>query len=128
MPTAIRTVAVLMWLLWLSGVVCGVLIWLPAYRMGMTEQVVPGIAYITLLLLFALLIRAVTRGRNWARITYAIFAIFAIVVLVRGAISSTTSGTVTQLLFGVSLIAYGAILILLFRPSANKWFSRANAT
>jgi hypothetical protein len=128
MPVTVRTAAILMWLLWVSGVVCGVLIWLPAYRMGRTEQVLPGLLYIAILLLFALLIRAITRGRNWARITYAAFAIFAIVVLVRGSISSVGSGTGTQLMFGASLIAYGAVLILLYQSSANKWFKQANAT
>jgi hypothetical protein len=96
--------------------------------MGRTEQVLPGILYITILLLLALLIRAITRGRNWARITYAVFAIFAIVVLVRGSISSITSGAGTKLLFGASLIAYGAVLVLLYQSSANKWFNKANAT
>jgi len=127
MPATVRAAAILMWLLWTSGIVCGVLIWLPAYRFGRTEMVVPGLSYVAILLLLAFLIRAVTRGRNWARIIYSVFVVFAIVVLVRGSIS-VPSGAGTQLLFGASLIAYGAILVLLYQSAANKWFKEVNAT
>ena len=128
MPVRVRAATVLMWLLWIGGTVYGVTAWLLAKQMGAGGLVVLGFVYSLVFILLALLIRAVMKGRNWARITYSVLAVLAVAAISLDLFQGTSTGIGSQLLGGALVIAYSAILVLLFHSTSNLWFRKRNAT
>jgi hypothetical protein len=117
-----------MWLVWAGGVAYGASTWLLAQQMGSSGLVPLGLVYVIVFLLLAFLIRAVMRGRNWARIAYSVLAILAVIALALGLFSNASPDTLSRVLGGALLLAYMAILVLLFHSTANPWFKKSNAT
>lgn len=127
MPTTVHVATILMWLLWVFGAVYVASGWLAAMRAGSPSLAALTFIYVIVLVLLALLIRAVMKGHNWARITYTVFASIAIVSIVATWIAEPSSMD----LVGVALVgAYAAILALVFHSTSKPWFSRQhrNAT
>jgi hypothetical protein len=85
--------------------------------------------YAVVLVALALLIRAVTLGRNWARLAYAALAVIAVGSIIR-AWSQGGLGPLHVLIAGGLIIAYATIVVFLFHSSSASWFdrSRRNAT
>ena len=127
MPTKVRIATVLMWLIWVAGTVYSLGAWMLAKRTGYPAHALLVSIYVIVLTLLALLIRAVMAGRNWARITYAVLAVFAITSIV---LSWISANPVMKAVGGTLVIAYSVILTLLFHSASRSWFSRParNAT
>lgn len=128
MPIRVRAATVLMWLLWIGGTVYGITAWLMAKQLGAGGLVVLGIVYSLVFILLALLIRAVMKGRNWARITYSVLAVLAVAAIALDLFLGTSTGIGSQIIGGSLVMAYSAILVLLFHSTSNPWFRRRNAT
>ena len=128
MPTSVRAATILMWLVWAGGVAYGASTWFLAKQMGGSGLVVLGTVYVVVFLFLAFLIRAVMKTRNWARITYSVLAVVAVITIALGLFSEASSDTGSRLIGGALLLAYVAILVLLFHSTANPWFKKSNAT
>jgi hypothetical protein len=118
-----------MWLIWAAGAVYLLGAWLEAARSGLPNATMLGIIYSVVMVALVLLIRAVSLGRNWARLTYSGLVVIAIGSIAwawfRGGL------TPTQLLIGAGLvIAYSTVLFFLFHSSSGLCFNRSgrNAT
>jgi hypothetical protein len=129
MPREVRLALGLMWLIWAAGAVYLLGAWLEAARSALPNATMLGIIYSVVMVALVLLIRAVSLGRNWARLTYSALAVIAIGSIAwawfRGGL------TPTQLLIGAGLvIAYSTVLFFLFHSSSGLWFNRSgrNAT
>ena len=119
-----------MWLLWAGGAAYIVSMWVGALRAGVPATNLLVFSYLVILALVALLVRAVTLGRNWARIVYAVYAILAVVFMILTWIRAEQM-LLSRQLFLVSIVtAYLVILALLFHPRSMPWFDKArhNAT
>jgi hypothetical protein len=82
---------------------------------------------IVLFALSALLIFAVSRGRNWARVTCSVLALLAALNMGRGLalLSSVPQPSILQFfLFCGLLLAYLAVPLLLFHPQSAPWFKK----
>jgi hypothetical protein len=80
-----------------------------------------GITFAVVGAALALLIRAVMSGRNWARIIYALLALFAIASIAFGWLGASPAMKVVG---GALVIAYATILTLLFHSTSKPWFSK----
>lgn len=67
-----------MWLMWAVGATYALSAWLVVIRLDLPNTTALGIIYALVLVVYALLIRAVTLGRNWTRFTYSGLAIIAV--------------------------------------------------
>jgi hypothetical protein len=118
----------LMWALWALG---GVLL-LIALGIAVTQSR-PGTLSLAIMCalamsLLGLLIRSVLKGRNWARILYALLACLALGIVVLGQFLKpqfTLAGLAVPV---ASVIAYAVILRLLFHPLARPWFRRSGGS
>jgi len=129
MPKKVRLAAVLMWLVWASGAIYLLGAWLAAMRTGLSNATVLASSYAVVLIALAILIRAVTLGRNWARLVYAGLAMIAVGSIIR-AWSQGGLGPGHVLIAAGLIIAYAVILVSLFHSSSAPWFdkSRRNVT
>jgi uncharacterized membrane protein len=129
MPPKVRLALGLMWFVWAAGAIHLLAAWLEASRSAMPSATMLGIIYAVILVALVFLIRAVSLGRNWARLTYSGLAVIAVGSIVRAWFRGGL--TPTQLLIGAGLIiAYSTILVFLFHSSSGRWFSKpaGNAT
>ena len=83
-PSKVVLASRLMWLLWAAGALYLIIALVSAIRMSLPGTSVLASMYALVIVLLALLIRAVTRGRNWARMTYAAIAGLGIVLIALG--------------------------------------------
>lgn len=124
MPTKVRLASGLMWLIWAAGAMYLLGAWLAASRSGLPGATTLGIIYAIVLVALAVLIRAVTLGRNWARLTYSGLAVIAVGSIVRAWFHGGL--TPTQLLIAAGLvIAYSTVLVFLFHSSSAPWFNKS---
>lgn len=129
MPTRVRLALGLMWLMWAVGAIYLLGAWLVVTRSGLPNTAALGIIYVVVLVLYAILIRAVAMGRNWARVTYSALAVMGIGLIVwewfLGGLNSR------QVLIKAGLvIVYSTVLVCIFHSSSGPWFnkSRGNVT
>ena len=129
-PTKPRQVVVagrLMWALWALGgafLLLALGIAVARSQPGTLSLVIMCVIAMSLL---GLLIRSVLMGRKWARIVYALLACLAIVIVVGQFLKPQF--TFAGLAVPVALvIAYAAILRLLFHPLATPWFHRGDGS
>jgi hypothetical protein len=120
--------------MWAMLAIAGVVTLIPAAVVTLVHggtsvfALVPSIVTVVIIVLLALLIRAVSSGRNWARVLYGAFAFIAILA-VAASFFSGSGLTLLAVLFRVGLIAiYVFVLYLLFHPTSNQWFRSPNAT
>lgn len=118
-----------MWLIWAAGAIHLLAACLEASRSALPSVTMLGITYVAISVALVFLIRAVSLGRNWARLAYSALAVLAVGSIVwawsRGGLNPT------QLLIGAGLIiAYATILVFLFHSSSGHWFNKPgrNAT
>ena len=129
MPIKVRIAVILMSLVWAAGAVHLLAAWFQAKRLGVPSTTMLAISYSLILLLLALLIRAVALGSRLARTLYSVLAVVAVGSIVVGWLSGTTSSF--QFLVGAPLVVlYATILALLFHSKSAPWFDkqRRNAT
>jgi hypothetical protein len=129
MPTKVRIAVILMSLVWTVGVVYMLTTWFQAKRLGIPSTTMLAISWSLIMLLLALLIRAVALGGRLARTLYSVLAVIAVGSIVAGWFIGTTSAV--QLLVGAPLVVlYATILALLFHSESAPWFNkqRRNAT
>jgi hypothetical protein len=88
---------------------------------------VPSISAVVLIALLALLIRAVSHGRNWARLLYGVLAVLAILAICASFFSGLELALVAVPLRIVLIAVYVFVLYLLFHPTSNQWFRSPNA-
>ena len=113
-----------MWLIWAGGAFYALGAWLEVSREGMPNATVLAIAYAIVLGALAILIRAITLGRNWARLTYSGLAVLAVAAIVRTWFGGSMSRT--QLLTSAAVvIAYATVLFLLFLSGSAPWFKKS---
>jgi hypothetical protein len=125
MPTRVRLALGLMWLVWAVSAIYFLGAWLVVIRSDLPNTTALGIIYVVVLVLYAILIRAVTRGRNWARITYSGLAGIGIGLIAwewfLGGLNSR------QVLIKAGLvIVYSTVLVCLFHSSSGPWFNRSD--
>jgi hypothetical protein len=87
----------------------------------------PSIVAVVLITLLAFLIRAVSRGRNWARMLYGALTVLAISAICVSFFSGMALALVALLLRIVLIALYLVVLYLLFQPTSNQWFRGPNA-
>jgi hypothetical protein len=64
------------------------------------------------------------RRKNWARVAWTGLYLFAMALVIASG-SGTSSGDVAVLTIGwLQIITQGVIAVLVFLPSANRWFSQ----
>jgi hypothetical protein len=114
-----------MTLLWAGGAFYLGYAWSVAWRAAMPGTTVLAVSYLMVIALLGLLIRAVAKGRNWARVTYAIFAVLGIVSIALTWLQAEALPLITTLLLVAVPLAYITILALLFHPLSAPWFDRA---
>jgi hypothetical protein len=123
-PTEVRFATALMWLIWAGGAFYALGAWLEVSRKGVPNATVLAITYAIVLVALAILIRAVTLGRNWARLTYSGLAVLAVAAIVRTWFAASMSRT--QLLISAAVvIAYATVLFLLFLSGSAPWFKKS---
>jgi hypothetical protein len=115
-----------MWLFWAIGAVYLATRVYLAVQLALTGIVALSITHLVVLGLLALLIRAVARGRNWARITYSLFVAIASLLTVVGPLFSPEQLPAPQrLLSGLLVIGYVVIIWLLFQADSAPWFKKS---
>jgi len=118
--------------MWTMLAIAGVMIVIPAAVVMLVHggtsifALVPSISAVVLIALLALLIRAVSRGRNWARLLYGALAVLAILAVCASFFSGLKLALVAVPLRIVLIAAYVLVLYLLFHPTSNQWFRSAN--
>src|SRR5689334_8572991 len=129
MPPRVRLALGFMWLTWAAGAIYLLAAWLEASRSALPSATMLGMIYVVISVALVFLIRAVSLGRNWARLVYSGLAVIAVGSILwawfRGGLNPT------QLLIGAGLIiAYSAILVFLFHSNSGRWFNKpgGNAT
>lgn len=78
--------------------------------------------------LLALLIRAVSLNRNWARFVYAVIAV---IVILLGGFAQFSAPEFDLTLVFIRVIIIAALLLvlyLLFHPTSNQWFRNSNVS
>jgi len=111
----------IMWVLWAVFALGGTVANWKAYskaNIGLSA-LVPILLVLTLLLL---VVRAVSVGRNWARIIYSLFLCFGILSLVAdlGRFGQVTAPILAPAIFFAAVCAI--IFYLLFHPTSSSWF------
>ena len=128
-PTKVVLATRLMWLFWAAGAA-----YLSSRVLLAVNLALPGVApltvmYAVVLSLLAGLVFSVSRGRNWARITYSVIVAIASLVIVVSLVSSSAQVPVTQKIVSSLLVAgYGAVIWLLFHPDSSTWFKKGRAS
>jgi len=118
--------------MWTMLAIAGVMIVIPAAVVMLVHggtsifALVPSISAVVLIALLALLIRAVSRGRNWARLLYGALAVLAILAICASFFSGLKLALVAVPLRIVLIAVYVLVLCLLFHPTSNQWFRSAN--
>jgi peptidoglycan/LPS O-acetylase OafA/YrhL len=119
--------------MWAMLAIAGVMIVIPASVVMLVHggtsvfALVPSIGTVVIIALMALLIRAVSRGRNWARIVYGALSVIAILAIAASFFSGSESALLAVLLRIILIALYVFVLYLLFHPTSNQWFRRSNA-
>ena len=119
--------------MWAMLAVVGVMIVIPAAVVTLVHggtsifALVPSISAVVLIALLALLIRAVSRGRNWARFFYGALAVLVILAICASFVSSLEFALVALPLRIVLIAVYVFVLYLLFHPTSNQWFRSSSA-
>lgn len=126
MPTKVRLALGLMWLLWAWNAIRLFLAWLVVTRSDQPNTTALGVLYVAVLVPYALLIRAVASGRNWARLTYSGLTVIGIgMIVLEWFLGGLTS---PQQLLGAVLviIVHSTVLACLFHSSSGTWFNKSN--
>jgi hypothetical protein len=119
--------------MWAMLAVAGVMTVIPAAVITLVHggtsvfALAPPIATVVIIVLLALLIRAVSNGRNWARVLYGAFAVIAILAVAASFFSGSGLTLLTVLLRVILIALYVFVLYLLFHPTSNQWFRSPNA-
>ena len=119
--------------MWAMLAVVGVMIVIPVAVVMLVHggtsmlALVPSTSAVTLIALLALLIRAVSRGRNWARLLYGVLAVLAILAICASFFSGLELALVAVPLRIVLIAVHVFVLFLLFHPTSNQWFRSPNA-
>jgi len=118
--------------MWTMLAIAGVMIVIPAAVVMLVHggtsifALVPSISAVVLIALLALLIRAVSRGRNWARLLYGALAVLAILAICASFFSGLKLALVAVPLRIALIAVYVLVLYLLFHPNSNQWFRSPN--
>ena len=123
-PSKVVLASRLMWLLWAAGALYLIIALVSAIRMSLPGTSVLASMYALVIVLLALLIRAVTRGRNWARMTYAAIAGLGIVLIALGWVRNPAADPIRAAVSVFVVFSYVVVLRLLFHPSVSSWFRR----
>jgi hypothetical protein len=119
----------LMWIFWAAGVVYTGTGLYRAVQLALPGIGRLAIAYAVVLGLLALLIYSVSRGRNWARITYSVFVAIASLFIVASLVTSAGEMSLVRTLVAALLVVgYGVIVWLLFQPESAAWFRKGRAS
>jgi hypothetical protein len=119
--------------MWAMLAVVGVMIAIPAVVVALVHggtsifALASLISAVILIALLAILIRAVSRGRNWARVLYGALAVLAIMAICASFFSGLELAMVAVLLRIVLIALYVLVLYLLFHPTSNQWFRSPDA-
>ncbi len=87
------------------------------------NELIQTLGILVLIILLALLTRAVSSGRNWARFVYAVIAVSVILLGSYTLFSATEFDLTLGLIRVIIVAALLLVLYLLFHPTSNEWFS-----
>lgn len=119
--------------MWAMLAVFGAMIVVPAAVVTLVHggtsifALIPSLLAVVLIALLGLLIRAVSRGRNWARILYGALAVLAVLAICVSFFGGSKFAMAGVLLRIVLIALYSTVLYLLFHPISNQWFRSPNA-
>jgi len=119
--------------MWMMLAIASVMIVIPATVVMLVHggtsvfALAPSLLAVVIITLVALLIRAVSSGRNWARMLYGALAVIAILAIAASFFSGSELALVAILLRIILIALYGFVLHLLFHPTSNQWFRSPDA-
>ncbi len=124
MPTKVLLAIRLMAVLWATGSLYLCFAWVTAWRSGIPGTTVLAVSYSIVIVLLGLLIRAVSKGRNWARITYTVIAVLGIVSISLSWFRAEALSVPAMILLLAVPATYVVVVGLLFHPTVRPWFNR----
>lgn len=121
----------IMWVLWAMGA----LYLITAFALGISAGVVGsdlalglGIMYLAVIAALGFLVHSVSKGKNWARLTYTALACVSIGLTALALIGGTRLTPIfTVIALGV-IASYVIILWLLYQGDAAAWFKRSRTS
>ena len=126
-PANVSRALCIMWVMWAIGS----LFTIEFFVSGVTDGTIKsnlavsfGFMLLSVIVLLALLIRAVSSGKNWARIIYGVFASLSMVVYLVHLFlfSSGINDTIPIIIFFLHVAVYTSVIWLLFQRASNDWF------
>jgi hypothetical protein len=128
-PSKVVLATRLMWVFWAAGASYLVSRLYIAVQLALPGVLPLAIAYLVVLGLLALLILAVSKGRNWARITYSVLVAIASLLMVVGILVAPARLPVVQVVISaVLVVGYVVIIWLLFQAESASWFTKERAS
>ncbi len=132
MPKPSQVVAAIR-IMWVMLAVGGVMILIPAAVVVLAHggisifELAPSFIAVVIIVLLVLLIRAVSNGRNWARMLYGAMAVIAILAIGASFFSGQEMTLIAASLRIILIALYAVVMYLLFHPTSNQWFRSLNA-
>ena len=132
MPKPSQVVAAIR-IMWAMLAVGGVMILIPAVVVVLAHggisifELAPLFIAVVIIVLLVLLIRAVSNGRNWARMLYGAMAVIAILAIGASFFSGQEMTLIAASLRIILIALYAVVMYLLFHPTSNQWFRSLNA-
>ncbi len=128
-PANVNRALCIMWVMWAIGSLFTIEFFVSGVIDGTIESnlaVSFGFMLLSVGVLLALLIRAVSSGKNWARITYGVFTSFSMLVYLAHLFlfPSGINDPISIIIFLLHVAVYTTVIWLLFRRESTNWFRR----
>jgi hypothetical protein len=130
-PTNIGRALRIMWVMWAIGFLFAIEFFVSGVIDGTIESnfaVAIGFMILSASVLLALLIRAVSTGKSWARITYGVFTSLSILVFLARLFSSGINDPISIIILLLHVAVYTSVIWLLFQRASTDWFRRISET
>jgi hypothetical protein len=117
----------IMWVIWAIGFLLAITFFVSGLIDGTIESniaVALGFMILSPIVLLALLIRAVSSGKNWARITYGVFTSLSLLVGLAHLFSTGINDLISIIIFLFHVAVYISLIWLLFQRASTDWFRR----
>lgn len=128
-PANVGRALCIMWVMWAIGFLFTIEFFVSGVIDGTIESnfaVSFGFMLLSVIVLLALLIRAVSSGKNWARIIYGVLASLSMLVLLAHLFlfSSGINDPISIIIFLLHVAVYTTVIWLLFKRASTDWFRR----
>lgn len=130
-PAKIDRALHIMWVLWAIGS----LYLVGAFVFGATGGTIEtnilvslGLLYLLVIVMLAFLIRAVSSGKNWARVTYGVLASLSSILIVLANLFSARINLPKSIISLLFVAAYISVIWILFQRASTDWFRQMSET